>query len=73
MAIELASEADALNNKQSLVDAVNFVRDQKLRAAEAKLLGDLRRTTSEGQSEADQVDALRKLEAAAGKRSAKAS
>ena len=70
LAIELASEADAMNNPKTLADAVNFLRQAKQQQADTKLFGQLRRSKEERLGDDFEVDALRKAQDSAGKRSA---
>ena len=69
LAIELASEADGMNNQQTLAEAAGFIRQEKQRQAHTKLLGELRRSKTERLSDDSEVDLLRKFQEAAGIRS----
>ena len=70
LAIELASEADAMNNPKTLADGVTFLRQAVQRQADTKLFGQLRRSKEERLGDDFEVDALRKAQDSAGKRSA---
>lgn len=70
VAIELASEVELMNNlSQTLAEAVHFVRQEKQRHEETKLLSSLRRNTSDERDNGSEVDALRRLMDAAHARS----
>lgn len=70
LVIELASEADRMNNQQTLVEAVAFIRQEKQRQAHTKHLGELRRSKTERLSDDSEVDLLKKFQEAASSRSA---
>ena len=70
LVIELASEADAMNNPKTLADGVTFLRQALQRQADTKLFGQLRRSKEERLGDDFEVDALRKAQDSAGKRSA---
>jgi hypothetical protein len=70
LAIELASEADAMNNPKTLADGVHFLRQALQQQADTKLFGQLRRSKEERLGDDFEVDALRKAQDSAGKRSA---
>ncbi|MGC4032152.1 MAG: hypothetical protein QM754_10565 [Tepidisphaeraceae bacterium] len=59
LAIELASEADRMNNPKTLADGVGFICKAKQRQADTKLFGQLRRSTEE-LGEEKEVDILRR-------------
>ncbi|HEX8322905.1 MAG TPA: DNA primase [Tepidisphaeraceae bacterium] len=70
LVIELASEAEAMNNPQTLADGVGFIRRAKELQAQSKLSGQLRRSKEERLGDDFEIDALQKLQDATRVRSA---
>lgn len=72
VAIELASEVELMNNlRQTLAEAVHFVRQEKQRQEHSKLLSTLRRSINDARDDGSEVDVLRRLQEAAIARSGK--
>lgn len=70
LVIELASEAEAMNNPKMLADGVGFIRRAKELQAQTKLSGQLRRSKEERLGDDFEIDALTKLQDASRVRSA---
>jgi hypothetical protein len=62
LAVALLDSIEALDPDQTLRDALDHMAQAKRRKNERKLVAELRRTSSEPDSDADQVQLLRRLQ-----------